>query len=53
MSLQRLQLRRLQGEGTGNLPQFPATLKHAVATVNTDISMYFEVYGGFRSHPSG
>ena len=32
------------GEGnTGNLPQFPATLNHGIATVNTSISWYMDV----------
>tara|TARA_Y100000593_G_scaffold35654_1_gene69624 strand:+ start:22 stop:222 length:201 start_codon:yes stop_codon:yes gene_type:complete len=32
------------GEGnTGNLPQFPATLNHGIAAVNTSISWYMKV----------
>ena len=41
-----------EGEGTKTTYLNPRTLNHGLATVNTDISMLFEVYGRTRSHPS-
>ena len=51
--LRRLQLRRYDKvrETAATYLSF-RTLNHGLATVNTSISWYFEVYGGTRSHPS-